>query len=1321
MLGYTIEEIELNVRQWTDLHHPDDKESAWKSIQDHLEGKTSEHKIEYRMRAKDGQYKWILDQARIVKRDAHGKPLRMSGTHTDITERKQAEEKNASTERRYRAMIENAPDGLVLINAEGKFLYASPSVERIFGYSQADLPDCNAAEMTYPADLPMVLGELSALMQDAERVTTLQYRFRHKNGEWRWIESTFSNLLDVPDVSAIVINFRDIHDRKQADQALLKSEGHYRMLFESASDGVVLHLLSTDRVKNRFRRFNQNICRMLGYTAEEMAQLGPMDIQPPEELLHVPAEAEQMERDRELRFEKVFRRKDGTLLPTEVHSSVFELDNEMLVLSLIRDVTERKQAESQREAALKKLYESEERYRGLMESLESGVAAVDYEGKFLYMNEVAARQLGGTPQTLIGKTMHELFPETVASKQLAGVRQVFREDKGRVSESLTTLQDEVRWFRSFQQPIHDENGQVAYVLLHATDIHELKSMQQELQSRNRDMSLLLEAGRALGETLDAKQIYSQLHRYISEVMPCDMLIASSYDPQTQLLHCEFLQTSEGPQDVSEFPPIPLEPPGQGTQSQVIRTGKSLLLPDYDQAFKTATTSYIFDEHGKIVEEVPDDPERTRSAIIVPLSAEGEVVGALQIFSTELNAHTEDHLRFVEALAFRVSAALSNAKLFAELEQRVQIRTAEVQDLYNNAPAGYHSLNESGSVIMINQTLLNWLGYTREEVLGRHFAELIAPSSRGTFIQNFPILKQHGQLNNIDVEFLRKDGSTFPVLVNSTAIYDPAGNFVMSRTTVFDNTERKQAEEALRDSEDRYRKLIEFSPIAIVGFGENARFEFLNQKAIETLGGTSTEDFIGKSIFEFVHPDFQAIARERLRFSKESNAYVPAIETVYVKLNGQSVHVISSGVAMNIRGKLMNIVSFFDNTERKQAEKALHESYDRLNMVNLELEKALRVKDEFLASMSHELRTPLTGILGLSEAMQLDVYGELNDRQRRSLQSIHESGDHLLSLINDILDLSKIEAGKLEAQIAPCVLGDICQSSLQLTKGMAQQKNQYVSYSASIVPVVLNADARRVKQILVNLLSNAIKFTPEYGELGLSVEPDAANRQVRLIVWDKGIGIKPENLEKLFKPFTQIDSSLAREYSGTGLGLSLVQRLTKLNNGTVEVESVFGQGSRFIVTLPWTPKLAASDEPEPETPQLASSQPEGDSPQYTHTILIADDNLVLVNMLADFLEAHHYRAVKAESGWEVLDKLTSAKPDLVLMDIQMPGMDGLKTIQHIRNHADPAVASSRIIAVTALAMRGDRERCLAAGANEYISKPVKLKELKEMIEVQLGKR
>ena len=255
----------------------------------------------------------------------------------------------------------------------------------------------------------------------------------------------------------------------------------------------------------------------------------------------------------------------------------------------------------------------------------------------------------------------------------------------------------------------------------------------------------------------------------------------------------------------------------------------------------------------------------------------------------------------------------------------------------------------------------------------------------------------------------------------------------------------------------------------------------------------------------------------------------------------------------------------------------------------------------------------------------------------------------------------------------------------------------------------------MKQILVNLLNNAVKFTPQGGALGLEMNNDPDTGMVRFIVWDTGIGIAEEDISRIFQPFVQLDPSLTRKYEGSGLGLALVRHLVEMHGGTVAVESVIGEGSRFTISLPWhAPAPATHDEetsshlPDAELPEVTHMRP-SDSPM----ILIAEDNVINRQAICDLLASEGYATIQAQDGVTAIITARQRRPDLILMDIQMPGMDGLEATQRIRADAD--LHDIPIIAVTALAMHGDRERCLEAGANAYISKPMDAQELLDAIE------
>ena len=641
----------------------------------------------------------------------------------------------------------------------------------------------------------------------------------------------------------------------------------------------------------------------------------------------------------------------------------------------------------------------------------------------------------------------------------------------------------------------------------------------------------------------------------------------------------------------------------------------------------------------------------------------------------------------------------------------------------------------GTIQWANPAFTALTGYRfPEEVFGNNPRELIKSGRQDqAFYKNLwnTILAGkvwHGELVN-----RRKDGTLYDEEMTITPVRNEAGEIAHFIAVKSDITERKKVEEALRQSEERLRLSLHAANQGLYDLNVQTGEAIVNDEYAQMLG-YDPKTFVETNTawIERLHPDDREITSKA--YSNYVSGLLPEyrVEFRQKTKSGNWKWILSLGkvVEWSKEGSALRMLgTHTDITERKQAEELIRQHTSELetrvekrtadlSRVNADLARALRSRDEFLASVSHELRTPLTGILGLSEAMLLNTYGPLNDRQKNTLSMIEESGRHLLELINDILDLSKIEAGKLELHFAPCILADVCQASLQMVKGMTQHKKQNLHYSPAVDPVMIDADARRLKQILVNLLSNAVKFTPPNGELGLEVQADETEQVIRLIVWDKGIGIKTEDLYKLFKPFVQIDSSLAREYAGSGLGLSLVQRLTEMHNGSIAVESVTGQGSRFIVTLPWAYQRAVPA-PVPSHFEPGSGLPSENS--HPPLIMLADDHELVLQVIAEFLEVNHYRVIKVRNGYELLERVEEIHPDILLVDIQMPGMDGLETIRRVRSHADPLVTSIPVVAVTALAMPGDREHCLKAGANEYMSKPIRLRELMATIQKLIGNK
>jgi PAS domain S-box-containing protein len=418
------------------------------------------------------------------------------------------------------------------------------------------------------------------------------------------------------------------------------------------------------------------------------------------------------------------------------------------------------------------------------------------------------------------------------------------------------------------------------------------------------------------------------------------------------------------------------------------------------------------------------------------------------------------------------------------------------------------------------------------------------------------------------------------------------------------------------------------------------------------------------------------------------------------------------VVRNERGEGVRATGFHvDITERKEREVAQEVLSENLRQTNEHLARLGRMKDEFLANMSHELRTPLNAVLGQAEAMGEGIFGPLTEEQRSALRTIEESGQHLLSLINDVLDVTKGNAGKLELEFAPVPVEDLCQESLRLVREQARRKGITVSYTSDGMVAGLWGDRRRLRQVLLNLLSNAKKFTRQGGRIGLEVAARNGGAEVAFTVWDTGIGIAPTDRERIFEPFVQLDAGLARHHEGSGLGLTLVRHMVELHGGRLELESEVGKGSRFTVVLP-VEMLENFLERPSEAPRARGRTPTPLPLAHGRTVLIADDSEANTRHMEDYLRAHGFQVRLARDGEEAVRLCREVKPAVVLMDIQMPRFNGLEAIRLLR--ADASTAAVPMVALTALAMPGDRERCLEAGADAYLSKPVRLAEVLDLV-------
>jgi PAS domain S-box-containing protein len=523
----------------------------------------------------------------------------------------------------------------------------------------------------------------------------------------------------------------------------------------------------------------------------------------------------------------------------------------------------------------------------------------------------------------------------------------------------------------------------------------------------------------------------------------------------------------------------------------------------------------------------------------------------------------------------------------------------------------------------------------------------------------------------------------------------------------DITARRRAEQLLQESEERHRKLFDNNPHPTWVFDrETLRFLAVNAAAVRKYG-YSSDDFLKMTIKDIRPPEDVPALLDSVGRTRDGNESIGIWQ--HRRKDGTNIDVEITSYALSFADRAAEVVVAVDVTQRKrdEAEKRkftdkLAASNQELELRNREVERATRLKSKFLASMSHELRTPLNAIVGFSDLLADETPGELNDKQKRFVNHIKQGSAHLLQLINDILDLSKIEAGQLELRCEDFQLKDALPEVLSTIRPLAMIKNIQVQHKLKM-DLSVHADRVRFKQVLYNLLSNAVKFTPKDGRI--DIDCVEKGNEVCISVTDTGIGIRSEDQAVVFEEFRQVEGNTDTANEGTGLGLAITKRLVEQQGGKISLESQPGKGSRFTFTLPIGSRASSKSLPVngPAPPSVAAAGG-GRKP----LILVVDDEVPARELIASYLESE-YRIVMAESGAEVVQKARQLRPDAITLDVLMPGGNGFETLVALQKA--PETANIPIIIVSIV---DQKQVGFALGAADYLVKPIRKPVLLETI-------
>ncbi|MBU7585199.1 MAG: PAS domain S-box protein [Nostoc sp. TH1S01] len=1398
ILGYTVDEVVNHQIKPSIFHDPEELrqravELSWELGREIAAGTEffttvtqdgNTYENEWTYIRKDGSRFPVFLSVKTLQ-DLEGNNIGFLGIAKDITQQKQIEAALRESQRRYETLTEAAPVAIFRLDTTGQCIYVNDYWSKLTGRPIQAALGMGWLEDLHPEDRNCLW------MQCSQGFCQIRHegRYLHSDGSMTWF---YLQILPETNPFGTTISyigtFTDITERKQAEEALRESEHRYAHLTEAAP--VAIFRLDA---AGQCIYVNDRWSEMTGRPTPAAMGMGWATAVHPED-------RDRLKQEWELKFEQ------GIVDPREFYESegrhlrpdgsihwfyvqvIPEIDANGNIggyIGTLTDISDRRQAEEA-------LRNSEHRYATLAKAAPVAIFRLDTVGNCVYINDRWSEMTGRPTQTALGMGWIEaIHPEDSERILWEWFETELEPNELFYNEGRHLRPDgSVNWFHCYVLAETNTSGQVIGYIGTLTDITSRKQTEEQLHKLSERLSLALQSGK-FGiweyDFTQAKQIWDDQMYQLYGLSKDEF--TGTYDAWLNCLHpddrdymlANIQQVIAGQQEYNvEFRIV--QPSGairflkgygllkrdtQGEPVQIIGVNfdithhkqaeqelirnrdlreaifnesadaiflvdsQTLLTLDCNrravELFEAADKTELINISGQTLQRKPFTAQETE-AIMAEMQSKG-------VWSREIEYVTLQGNIFwgnIAAKPITVAGRTMNIVRITDISDRKQAQEAlakyahEVEDLYNNAPCGYHSLDKEGRFIKINETELQWLGYSREEMIGQPLVKFFTADSRLTFEQNYHHFKQQGWVKDIEYEMICKDGTVLPVLINATAVKDAEGNYLYNRATLFDIRDRKQAEEELRQT---------------------------NKQLVNT---------------------------------------------------------------------------------------------------NIELARATRLKDEFLANMSHELRTPLNAILGMSEGLQESVFGSLNERQLKAIATIERSGRHLLELINDILDLSKIESGKLELQLSDVSVRSLCDVSLTFVKQMALKKNirlnTYIDGNIDSIQV----DERRLRQVLINLLSNAVKFTPEGGSVTIEVRQEEAGKTGEISpsnttnlcfhIIDTGIGIAPEEIGKLFQPFVQLDSSLNRHYNGTGLGLALVQRIVQLHGGIVSVSSKVGEGSCFTVRIPCRTSehvvtnqitallpshrlpaenaqvliiedsVAAADQitryfhemgmqpitypqgegaveevlrvqpaivildlqlpnlsgwdvlhqlkTHPQTQNIpviifsvvdernkglaqgafeylvkpitrgqlqatigklrnsaSSEEPSQivlpEASLANPVILLVEDNQANIDTMSGYLESRGYDLIFANNGQQAIDLVKVQHPDLIVMDIQMPGMDGLEAMRRIRK--EQQFVNIPMIALTALAMPGDRETCLAAGANEYLTKPVKLKQLATTIQ------
>ena len=1061
----------------------------------------------------------------------------------------------------------------------------------------------------------------------------------------------------------------EIQERKQAEYEMRESEAQYRLLAEHMRDVV----WTMDIQSGRLTYVSPSVKKLMGFTCEEVVGrtfgsiLTPESFQKAAEILamrvkNFSPDGESQHRPPE-EFDLV--RSDGSIVPIEVVNTLLpdKYGRPEIVLGVSRDITERRKAEQQ-------LLASREEYRSIFEQTMMGIFQSTPEGRLLTANPTMARIYGYA-------TAREMVEQvTDVTVQLY----VDQEDRRRMLkhvgewgfiegfETRRLRRDgKVIWISTTLHAVRDEGGSITHFYGTEEDVTRRKETEAELERYREHLEELVKERTA---ELEKKNVELEL---------------------------EIKERTRGEEELRK-----LSGAIEASRATVVITDRDGSIEYANPAFTTITGYTLEEAMGRNPRILKSDAhpkefyEGLWNTILAGDVWEGQLCNRKKNGEIYWESASISPVRNAAGEIAHFVAVKEDITDKRRLDEALKHQHAFLQTVIDAIPSPVFAKDGKGIYIGSNTSFERFIGAEKNEIVGKSVYELSPRNLAEMYDEMDRELFARGGVQTYEAKVAdRETGALKDVIFNKATFSNIDGTIGGLVGVILDITERKAMEETVRESELRSRTILEavFTGILVIDPKTHTIVD-VNGFA-ERMIGKAREEIVGSTCHCNVCP-----AETGKCPITDLGQKLDQSERKLVTANGTQIPIIKTVVPVNLYGRPHLLESFVDITKLKEME-------DRLKEAKQAADAANQAKSAFLASMSHEIRTPMNAILGFSQLMQRDA--GLSPDQRQHLDIINRSGEHLLALINDVLEMSKIEAGRVTMNASTFDLHALLQDIERMFRLRASGKNlQFSTEYVNEVPRFVVTDEGKLRQVLINLLGNAVKFTIQGGvamRVGVRGK-DPSALSLRVEVEDTGPGIPEEEISRLFQPFQQTEAS-ARAGGGTGLGLAISREFVGLMGGEIDVVSRVGKGSTFrfhIVFAEGKPEAVEGEEQR----TVQSLEPGSILPK----ILIADDNEANRVLASTMLGRIGFEVREAANGVEMIDMFHRWRPDLILADVRMPVMDGYEAIRRIRSGEEGG--NVRIITVTAGAFDLDLQEAILAGADDFMTKPFREADLLEKI-------